>query len=414
MRVLLVNHSFSSGGAERCVRDLYHGMIQRGHEVHVWIANPSDHLPANVKGICRSWERNLLPLDMIADLTDWRHRGSIEAFKQITPEHFDVVHLHHIGGSWLSLKALSEACMRVPTVWTHHDEWAVSNGFIYDLNQRITRDEIIQFSQGINRLFHRSPYHHNFKNTRVGRWIDQYAPHPLLMIAPSRYMADQIRQCGRFTETDIKQVPNGLSMLDNPAIHISPGAAREKLGIAADRPVVLMIAANIGDVHKGIMLGKQAIDNLRDSLNPHVILLGHINPSQARQLSSISDTSFYASTNDQLACAYRAADVTLIPSLSDNFPFTALESLACQRPACAFRVGGLPEIIGDNQRGMLAEPYRVDQLTDCLGKLLQNDKMRLEMGRAGRQWVKEHCAMNNFLDQIESCYQTVVTRFNNR
>jgi glycogen synthase len=51
-----------------------------------------------------------------------------------------------------------------------------------------------------------------------------------------------------------------------------------------------------------------------------------------------------------------------MPSLGENFPYVALESLACGTPVASFRVGGLVEILGVDERGVFARPFDADDL----------------------------------------------------
>ena len=51
-----------------------------------------------------------------------------------------------------------------------------------------------------------------------------------------------------------------------------------------------------------------------------------------------------------LAAAYRSAWVSALPSLGEAFGLVLAEALACGTPAVASRLGGMPEVIGDDTR----------------------------------------------------------------
>jgi glycosyltransferase involved in cell wall biosynthesis len=65
----------------------------------------------------------------------------------------------------------------------------------------------------------------------------------------------------------------------------------------------------------------------------------------------------------EVAERVRAADVFVLPSLSENMPCALLEALACGVPAVASRVGGVPEVL-DESSGVLVEPGSADDLAD--------------------------------------------------
>lgn len=56
-----------------------------------------------------------------------------------------------------------------------------------------------------------------------------------------------------------------------------------------------------------------------------------------------------------LAEAYRAADVVVVPSYSESFGLVALEAQACSTPVMAHRVGGLAYAVADGQTGRLVD-----------------------------------------------------------
>jgi glycosyltransferase involved in cell wall biosynthesis len=70
-----------------------------------------------------------------------------------------------------------------------------------------------------------------------------------------------------------------------------------------------------------------------------------------------------------LADWYRAADLTVLPSLSEGVPNVLLESIACGRPFVASNVGGVPEI-ADPQLDRLVPPKDPDALAAAIQERL--------------------------------------------
>ena len=92
----------------------------------------------------------------------------------------------------------------------------------------------------------------------------------------------------------------------------------------------------------------------------------------------------HISCREELARAYSAADVTLLPYVEDNMPNVCLESIACGVPVVAFSVGGMPDIVIPNVNGDLARPFDVWDLAYRLVSALNAGYQ----AKAIRQWAE--------------------------
>lgn len=80
----------------------------------------------------------------------------------------------------------------------------------------------------------------------------------------------------------------------------------------------------------------------------------------------------------------RKADIHCIPARWDEpFGLTTLEGMACGLATVASRTGGTPEILGD--AGLLFERENVQQLTQCLERLITDEDLRLHYALKARQ-----------------------------
>jgi colanic acid/amylovoran biosynthesis glycosyltransferase len=90
---------------------------------------------------------------------------------------------------------------------------------------------------------------------------------------------------------------------------------------------------------------------------------------------------------DILPSHYSAADIFCLPSFAEGVPVVLMEAMATGLPVVATRVAGIPELVRDEESGILVSPGRTDLLADALRRLVECAPLRRRMGDAGRDWV---------------------------
>lgn len=154
----------------------------------------------------------------------------------------------------------------------------------------------------------------------------------------------------------------------------SRGAARRRLGLPDTGAVLVWV----GRFHKikGLDVLIDAFAALRRSRPDACLCLVGEGPELPRiqeqvEQAGLSDVVRFAGAvaHDELVHWYRAADVTVLPSLSEGIPNVLLESMACGTPFVASRVGGIPEI-ADATLDRLVPPGVPAPLTAALTDIL--------------------------------------------
>ncbi len=406
MKVLHLSPWYSGGGAERCARDLFDRQPALGIETEMWTARRSAGDPPNVRSLRLPLERYLMPLDYLFYYVDWRHLGSIWNLERVRPGSFDLVHLHNVHGNWISIGALHRLCERLPVVWTLHDEWGATAGLACDLSRVLPLEEAARLTAASSRF---QPYHETPGVRRLRRFLAQRMPKPAALICASAHTKWLVEREGHFPGIPAHHIPYGLPLLDEPATRLPRAEARARFAIAASAPVVLIIAHVLDVPHKGVDLALAALKTLPPTSRPHVLLLGRGVDAILAQLGDFQVTCGYASTPAELAVAYRAADVMLLPSRSEAFGYVVIEAFACGTPVVAFRIGSMPELLGAEERGILAEPFDVGQLGYAVGRLLADRELREQLGARGRDWVNRECKMSDTLERVAAVYRQALS-----
>jgi len=90
---------------------------------------------------------------------------------------------------------------------------------------------------------------------------------------------------------------------------------------------------------------------------------------------------------------YHMTDIVLFPSYHEGLPKVLLEAASSEIPIVSYNVSGCKEIVKNNVNGFLIPFQDEDALYLSILTLLENSKLRLDMGRKGREIV-----INNFTE----------------
>ena len=82
-------------------------------------------------------------------------------------------------------------------------------------------------------------------------------------------------------------------------------------------------------------------------------------------------------------------DIFVLPSLSEGLSNVLLEAMALCKPIVATNVGGNPEIITDNQTGMLVPPGSTEKIANAVMSLFDSKTKKERMGQQGYLKVKK-------------------------
>jgi glycosyltransferase involved in cell wall biosynthesis len=152
------------------------------------------------------------------------------------------------------------------------------------------------------------------------------------------------------------------------------GAIAEQKGVQILLPSLAKIKLKIPNVllriaGQGVLLEdlKKEVDIL--GLNQNVEFLGFIKHHEVREF-------------------YLSGDVFLMPSVwHEQFGLVGPEALSCEIPIIGSNIGGIPEWLKHNENGLLVPPQDINELSIAAIKLLEDSKLREEMGVNGRKFV---------------------------
>ena len=126
-----------------------------------------------------------------------------------------------------------------------------------------------------------------------------------------------------------------------------------------------------------------------------------------RQLNLIDKVKFLGK-QEGLVEILSASDIFLIPSQSESFGLSALEAMACGLPVVSSSVGGLPELVGHNESGFIAEIGDISRMAKYAIELLTNEKKYKIFSQNARERAVKKFDTNKVVPHYEDYYKKVL------
>ena len=256
-------------------------------------------------------------------------------------------------------------------------------------------------------------------NKKIFLWIEKLtAPlkNKIICVSPNEKKAWLRYQAA--PETKLTVINNGLDLKILPKI-LSAEEAREKLaGISPlffnalrEMPAQIKIIGTIANFYpdKGIPHLIEAADIILKKTNSK-ILFAVIGEGRERKLyeemiraRNIENNFILIGSVSDAIMHLKAFDIYVQPSLKEGFGYSVLEAMAAGLPIIASHVGGIPEMIKNNDNGFLLFPRDVEGLVKKITELLNNPSLGKKFGEASQEKIKEF-SLDRMIEETEKVY----------
>lgn len=105
---------------------------------------------------------------------------------------------------------------------------------------------------------------------------------------------------------------------------------------------------------------------------------------------------------------YNKADMFVLPSLTESCPITLLEAMASGLPTISSNVGGIPEIIENNETGLLVPPKNSKELAEKILFLINNRKLARKLSFNGRKLVEKKFDSKIMAEKTKKFYEEIL------
>lgn len=308
----------------------------------------------------------------------------LQKSREISP---DIIHLHNIHGGYFQTNLLPKLSKIAPVVWTFHDMFPITGHCAYSF-------ECEKWKTGCGNCERLDIYPSIKKDRTKFLWNYKkkiFNSANFTIVTPSLWLKKCVEE-SFLQNKDIRLIYNGINLKTFKKTDKSE--ARKELVLPHDKTIVLFSAdGGVKNPFKGgdfVFLAFETLKKRRD------ILFLNIGGETEQKSENWLDFG-YVSKPETMAKLYSAADIYLFPTLADNCPLTAIESLACGLPVVTFETGGVPEIVENNKTGFVVEYKNGEMLTNALARLLVDDELREKMSEnavlASKKFSSERMAL---------------------
>ena len=299
---------------------------------------------------------------------------------------------------WRSIRELLRLCRRHRVaIWHGHD---YKSNVIGLMLRRLQRMRLVTTAHGWGAIIGRVPTYNRIDMAVL--------PYYERVICVSRDIADRCHAAN---------VPNERITIIENAIDLeqyqpddSPLAARATFGVPAER--FLIGAAGRLSPEKGFDRLITAVARLRDQDHNVGLVIAGDGPERPRLealIASQREPNRYKLLGHQsdLSPLYNAIDLFALSSLSEGLPNVLLEAMAMSRTVVATRVGGVPQLIHDNEHGLLIPPDDPPALAAAIERLLRDQELRGQLGERARNLMEQKFSFANRMERIVQTYKSL-------
>jgi glycosyltransferase involved in cell wall biosynthesis len=132
----------------------------------------------------------------------------------------------------------------------------------------------------------------------------------------------------------------------------------------------------------------------------------------ARQLEPVKDSVKFCGGIEprRISELFGQMDITVLPSLWENFPNVCLEAMAAGRAIVGSKAGGMEQQLDYGKAGLLIPPGNPGAIADAVCRLLASRKLRLGLAAAARARVLSEYNVDGIGALMEESYKRAIQR----
>jgi glycosyltransferase involved in cell wall biosynthesis len=226
------------------------------------------------------------------------------------------------------------------------------------------------------------------------------------IIAVSQNAADVCRDVEKIPSTKVKVILNGI----DTNMFCPAGNEAEKARGLVRIGIVARLSAEKD--HQTLLNSCKLLVNQTNGFHLEIIGDGPLRDTLEMAVKSLGLDSFvsYSGMRHDVPELLRQLDIFVLSSTTEGISLTLLEAMATGLPVVATNVGGNPEVVIDGETGYLVPSQNPDEMARKLLLLINDEKLRCQMGEKGRARVIAQFSIKESASKYEELYRGVLNK----
>jgi glycosyltransferase involved in cell wall biosynthesis len=231
------------------------------------------------------------------------------------------------------------------------------------------------------------------------------------IIAISQAVRDVLLK-GGIDPSVIEVVPSGIDFSPFEAA-LPKDFLRKEFGFAADDFLVGIVAAL--ENHKGHKYLLEAASLIkRQAPQVKIVVVGkgslELELDRLAKDLRVDDLVFFLGFREDVPRILASLDVFVLSSYLEGLGTSIMDAMACRLPVVATAVGGVPELVRDNETGLLVLPRDPQAIAEAILRLYGDRALGARLGRRGYEVVHEKFSAEAMARKIIAVYKKIAAR----
>ncbi len=385
--IIIERANIALGGAERSVFELAAALSALGPKLHILAAKGRTNAE-NIHILCRQRPGK---------------RTCYRTFKNALTKHlaenrYDIIH---------SVLPFDFADVYQPRGGTYAES-VIRNAASYDCKSMAAYKRITAWA--------------NFRRTTLLRMEKKLCKNPNgpIVIALSRYVAEQFKRHCALDDSRLRIIPNGVRIqtrIDTAAADRLRTQILAKLNLKeADNPVFFLFVANNFRL-KGLAVLIEAIHLAAASQParpPYLVVAGRARSSKYRHLAkrlNVNKNIIFLGPVRNIQNALSITDVAVLPTFYDPSSRFILEAIAARKPVITTQFNGATDLFVNDRHGKVIDsPRNIPALAEAINHFTNTDNIQKAAKAIVADNLKEKISIIRSAKQLMAVYESILEK----